>query len=445
MGPSRDRLAIVVADLGFGDAGKGAVTDALVRRVGAQAVVRFNGGAQAGHNVVTDDGRHHTFAQFGAGSLVPGVLTLLSRFMVVHPSALLVEARYLAAAGAFDAMERLRISDQALVITPFHQAACRLREIARGAGRHGSCGVGVGEAVADALTDPLALRMGDLRDRTTLARAVARVQDRKREDLSDLLAATAGHPEANRDRDLLLSTATAGAWMDAIAPLRDARVVVPDETIGRLLRGFSTVVFEGAQGVLLDEWRGFHPYTTYSTCTFDNALALLNAHAFEGAVRRIGVLRAYGTRHGPGPFPTEDAAIARHLPEPHNGTHPWQGAFRVGWLDLVLLRYALAATGGAEALAVTHLDSIARLPRLQICEAYHVCRGLTLSPTRDLAHQEALTRVLERVAPVYGEVAGADALLERIEAELGVRVAIRGYGPSAQWIQEDGSLREGRD
>ncbi len=144
--------AFVVVDLGFGDSGKGLLTDFLARRTGASVVVRYNGGAQAGHNVVTSDGRHHTFAQFGAGSFVPGVRTFLSRHVIVHPTALLFEGRALEEKGVGDVFSRLRVSEAARVITPFHQAANRLRELARGEARHGSCGVGVGE-IGHALTD----------------------------------------------------------------------------------------------------------------------------------------------------------------------------------------------------------------------------------------------------------------------------------------------------
>ncbi|HMA92189.1 MAG TPA: adenylosuccinate synthetase, partial [Polyangiaceae bacterium] len=101
------RRAFIVVDLGFGDAGKGLLTDALVRRHDIQLVMRFNGGAQAGHNVVTDSGRHHTFSQFGSGTFVPGVRTHLSRDVVVHPTALAVEAEVLTRQGVTDALERL--------------------------------------------------------------------------------------------------------------------------------------------------------------------------------------------------------------------------------------------------------------------------------------------------------------------------------------------------
>ena len=132
---STTRYASVLG-LGFGDCGKGHFVDALTRRWQAHTVVRFNGGAQAGHNVVTpadanSAARHHTFSQFGAGTLVPRVRTLLLDPMIVHPTALLVEAEVLGKIGVQDAMSRLTIDARCRITTPFHQAAGRLRELLR--------------------------------------------------------------------------------------------------------------------------------------------------------------------------------------------------------------------------------------------------------------------------------------------------------------------------
>ncbi|MEI6292003.1 MAG: adenylosuccinate synthetase, partial [Chloroflexota bacterium] len=155
--------AFIIVDLGFGDSGKGLLTDFLARQYQAGVVVRYNGGAQAGHNVVLPDGRHHTFSQFGSGSFIPGVRTYLSRRVVIHPGALLVEGTILQEKGLPDVFSRLRMSEEALIITPFHQAANRIKEIVRGADRHGSCGVGVGEAVEDASAHPGdSVQAGDL-------------------------------------------------------------------------------------------------------------------------------------------------------------------------------------------------------------------------------------------------------------------------------------------
>lgn len=119
--------AYIVIDLGFGDSGKGLLTDFLVRRLHANVIVRYNGGAQAGHNVVTSDGRHHTFSQFGSGTFIPGVRTYLSRHVVIHPTALLLEGDALQKFGIYNSFSRIRISDQSLVITPFHQAVNCIR------------------------------------------------------------------------------------------------------------------------------------------------------------------------------------------------------------------------------------------------------------------------------------------------------------------------------
>src|SRR5207248_6354838 len=126
---------LVVVDLGYGDAGKGTVVDWLCASRPVHTVVRFNGGAQAGHNVVTPDGRHYTFAQFGAGTFHPGVRTHLSRHVVVDPLALVAEADHLVAVGVPGPLGRLTVDRSALLATPYHRAANRARERARGAGR----------------------------------------------------------------------------------------------------------------------------------------------------------------------------------------------------------------------------------------------------------------------------------------------------------------------
>lgn len=414
---------VIVVDLGFGDAGKGTVVDWLCARraepVGA--VVRFNGGAQAAHNVVTPDGRHHTFAQFGSGTFTPGVRTHLSRFMLVDPLALAAEARHLAGLGVPDALDRLTVDREALLTTPYHRAANRARERARGRHRHGSCGMGIGETMAYHLAHPgEAPRAGDCRSPVRLRRLLATLRDRVRAEFPDA---------ALPDVDACVAAYRAFA----------ARVRLVDGAafLSELLRS-GDVVFEGAQGVLLDEWHGFHPYTTWSTTTFANVETLL-AEAGADDHRpplRLGVIRTYQTRHGPGPFPTEDPTLTADLPDPHNRTGRWQGAFRVGHLDAVALRYALAVCGGVDALAVTHVDVAETHRALRICRAYEmggvVVDRLTPGPPGDLERQRRLTERLFAARPLYGAplAAAADPVAAIAEA-LEVPVALTSTGPTA--------------
>ncbi|WP_131741282.1 adenylosuccinate synthetase [Actinomadura roseirufa] len=408
---------VIVVDLGFGDAGKGTVVDRLAREPGVAAVVRFNGGAQAAHNVHLADGWRHTFAQFGSGTFTPGVRTHLSRFMLVDPLALAAEAAHLGRLGVPDALDRLTVDRDALLTTPYHRAANRARETARGGGRHGSCGVGAGETAAYALGHDDAPRAGDCRSPARLRRRLAALRDWYRESFPGGEEVPAVEPCA-----------------EAFTAFGERVRLVGGGYLRRLLRE-GDVLFEGAQGVLLDEWHGFHPYTTWSTTTFANAETLLGEAGATAA--RLGVLRAYATRHGPGPFVTEDPALRTRLPEPDNTEARWQGPFRVGHLDLVALRYALDVTGGVDGLAVTHLDTAGACPGLRACHAYLMegTRGadgrverLPVGTPGDLDRQSALTRRLRAARPVLTPLGRPE---RTVEEALGAPVVLRSYGPTA--------------
>lgn len=446
------REAFLVVDLGFGDAGKGATVDFLVRDRGAGLVVRYHGGGQAGHRVVAPDGRAHVFSQVGSGTFVPGVRTHLGEDFVLHPLALRVELAHLAAHRVDDVLARLTIDERALVITPFHQAMGRLAELARGKRRHGTVGIGFGDAVGDALegsTD--VLRAKDLAGREKLVKTLARVQERKRAAARALAGSLAGLdaaiPELGLLEDPRAPARVADAWVDFGAALS----IADPSRLGSLLAASPCVVFEGAQGVLLDERWGFHPHTTWSDCTFALAEQALLAHRFDGPVQRLGVLRAYATRHGAGPFPSEDYAYGARLVDAANDGASLQGAFRQGPLDLVLLRYALEVTGGADALVVNCLDRLAALPAVEVVARYQLeeesdlverdadGRVVRLVPGHrdDLAHRERLTQLLARVRAVRASITTGE-LLARTEAELGVRVALTGHGESSadrRWLR----------
>lgn len=427
-----DRSALIITDLGYGDSGKGALCDALVRRLGARLVVRSNGGAQAAHNVVTADGRQHTFAQLGAGSFVAGARTHLSRFMLVNPLNLFTEVEHLESLGVEDLWQRLTVDRFAPITTPFEVAANRLYELARGDARHGSCGLGIGETVRD-LRAGVGLRAGDLLDPAELRERLHTLQDYKRAELAELVAGLELGPRGRQAWDELTSARLVDELCETYAIF--TRLV-------EITDGFepaAITIFEGAQGVLLDERYGFHPHTTWSKTTPDNARELLAG--FDGEVLTLALARTYMTRHGAGPLVTEDAALAPRLPEAHNTTGPWQGQWRVGWPDLVALRYAASVCGQLDGLALSFCD--AQLPEQKLATAYADEHGallrLRIPDWHDRAAQEHETRRLERARAQYERV---DSIPEALASGLDLPLVALGYGQRAEDRVFQGRLAE---
>lgn len=443
--------------LGFGDCGKGHFVDALTRRWQAHTVVRFNGGAQAGHNVVTpadsaSAARHHTFSQFGAGTFVSGTRTLLLDPVVVHPTALLVEAEALGRIGVHDSLSRLGIDAQCRITTPYHQAAGRLREYLRGAAAHGTCGVGVGETARHALDHPdQVVRYADLFP-VSKARSIALLAKLTsiRETLLAELApqCTASENAAlTAELHILQDAAVAGEWLATAQALARQCPPASGEAIRSQLEQPGCVLFEGAQGILLDEWRGFHPHTTWSSITTSAVNAVAARFGITAPIEHYGVLRSYLTRHGIGPLPTHDETLDAQLPEPHNSAEGWQGSFRRGHPDSVLLRYALEAVGKLSGLLVSHLDVFDRGLTLKWCERYSIDSSpqppssltrLQLGGAEDLTHQSTLTDLLQKSQPQYASepIASAHAFLDRIASVTDVPVILRSYGPTCRDVRE---------
>jgi adenylosuccinate synthase len=413
------KRAIITVGLGFGDEGKGATVDFLARRFEADLVVRYCGGSQAGHNVALPDGRRHTFSQFGAGTLAANPVrprTYLGPDVIIDPVALAREAEHLAELGVQHPGHLLTVHPQSLVTTPWLRLLNQLRELSRGEAKHGSCGQGIGEARAYWLKHGAdTVFAADLRDRHALRHKLELQRQRILLECQDLLERVDG--TALQDLDLWNLNAE-----DVACTMNDA---VPEGVIiDAAIPDCQMAIFEGAQGVLLDEYRGFHPYTTWNTVTTHHAWELVDRMGVE-AVTVLGVTRAYTTRHGEGPLPTFDAVLTARLQDAGNPWNRWQGSLRCGWLDLPLLRYAAAVAGPLDGLVVNHLDQV-RDGTCQVCEAY---RDATLSPAPapSLGWQSRLTEQLRRAEPVL-----APGTPDRIIASLGdtAPVCLTGFGPT---------------
>ena len=378
----------VVLGLGFGDEGKGTIVDWLARQHAAPPlVIRYNGGPQAAHHVVV--GTHvHCFAQLGSASFVDGARTHLTGDMAVDLFALHGERAALAAVGP---RPRVTIDPGCVLVTPWHAILGRVREVLRGAQRHGSTGRGIAEAkllperlvVGDlgaAFADRLAALRGSL-----LARARALIDASPSDEALALW-------ERGHDDDL---------WDASLRAAREPVEVTPE------VPRAAHVILESAQGALLDRDHGFSPHVTPSRITATAAHATLRTLGIARPPEVWGVLRAYHTRHGEGPLPSYDAALTTRLPERHNRDDTPAGSFRCGWFDAVLARHAIAFAGPIDRLAITCLDRLAEVEdpaiatgwqREQLDTAGAFAAVPTLTRTRDVA--SAIAQVLGRAIDV---------------------------------------------
>lgn len=436
--------SIIVVDLLFGDCGKGTITDALVRKHNSKLVVRYNGGCQSSHNVVTNEGIHHTFSQLGAGMFSPEVITFLGPEMIVEPLGLKIEADIFSKKINDSVMNRVFIASDASVTTPFHIALNRVRETIRGEARHGSVGRGVGETMRSDY-------LYNVEGRILYSQLATdpKLKD-KLSRLRDLLAYDAIELVTSNEYDAEIATHM--EWFkwdidDLVSQYREIANVVKtlsmSEMQNRIEDQENPTIFEGSQGVLLDECHGFAPFNTWTDITTTPAQLLIRNNS---DVKTIGVIRALPTRHGPGPFPTESMGLTQRFQDPYNPTNEWQREFRVGHTDLPLLRYGLAcATGNFPAvdeLAVTHLDYIEALAKDQ--DTIKVAARYTLDgkdykpkkfddaiafawnpPTQEQLDQ---TENMSLANPVYIDVKPHD-FLDLITAATGLPISITSSGP----------------
>lgn len=375
--------AFITVDLGFGDAGKGSIVDALVRRYAADVVVRFNGGSQAAHSVYNDAGVHHSFSQMGSGTFVKDTYTFLSRYMLVNPLVMMAENSVLFSKGVNDALSRVFIDGRAIMVTPYHRAVNRLRELARGDARHGSCGAGIGETMADSIAFPAChITMGDFHNLPLFVAKLSAIKER-------MLRIVNGLPKLPDNEEVDKQLSTFQIHWDRVYDrykefyLATGPRILDEYAAVRFLSSAKVAVFEAAQGVLLDENFGFHPYTTWSTTTTKNAKLILEEAEITEKPTTIGITRTYMTRHGAGPFPTESQDWTRRLMDKNNPWNQWQSNLRCGPLDLNLLNYALKANGPVDCLAVTHMDAVA--DTWEVCTEYD---KVILPPQKTLELQE---------------------------------------------------------
>ncbi len=372
----------VVVGAQWGDEGKGKVVDLLSRD--AEIVARFQGGANAGHTVV-HSGRQTILHLIPSGILNPECVCLLGSGMVIDPRQLLNEIDELKAAGV-ELEGRLFISHQAHLIMPYHKVLDELYERARGSDAIGVTGRGIGPAYQDKYKR-IGIRIVDLIDRKRFEEKL----DAALKENNRLIHDLHGEPELDRDQllDFLFD------FDRRIDPLiKDVSIYLNEAA-----HNGKRIVCEGAQGTLLDIDWGTYPYVTSSNPTVGGALTGLGVGP-KVIDQVLGVVKAYTTRVGRGPFPTEfEPEVERKVREFGEEYGATTGrARRCGWFDAVIARYA-ARVNGIDAWALTKLDVLSNLETLKICTAYeHRGRRFDQFP--------AEMQVVDEGSQIYEELPG---------------------------------------
>jgi adenylosuccinate synthase len=416
-----------VVGLQWGDEAKGKIVDLLTDR--HDYVVRYNGGANAGHTVVAD-GKTFKFSLLPTGVLRPGVRSVIANGVVVYPPRFLEEVASLSAAGVAVG-DNLLLSDHAHVIFPYHLEEERLNEGGT-AGKIGTTGRGIGPCYQDKVGRNCGIRVGELLHADHLRRRLRGIVERKNRILQALAPGTA-------------RTFDADALCDEYLALGEQlRPHITDTThlLTQALRDGHRVLFEAAQGTLLDVDHGSYPYVTSSNSSVAGVWSGSGVPARQ-IDRVIGVVKAYGTRVGEGPFPTEltdgPNGIGQRIRDAGREYGTVTGRpRRCGWFDAVAARYG-AVLAGADELAVMLLDVLGQLDELKVCTAYDL-DGERI----DWFPGDAF--LLQRCQPVYEtlpgwgkDVSGARKLadlpakarkyVDRLGELLGVRVSVISVGP----------------
>ncbi len=416
---------VVVIGTQWGDEGKGKIVDWLTDH--AQGVVRFQGGHNAGHTLVIG-GKKTILRLIPSGVLHAGKACYIGNGVVLSPDALLKEIDELESAGV-DVKSRLHISEACPLILPYHIAIDQAREAAKGAGKIGTTGRGIGPAYEDKVARR-AIRLQDLFDAKRFAAKLEPLLDYHNFVLTRYLKAEAVDFSRICDEALALAPRLAPMIADVPRALYDAG------------RAGKSLLFEGAQGALLDIDHGTYPYVTSSNCVAGAACA--GAGVGPGMLHYVlGITKAYTTRVGSGPFPTElEDATGERLRKRGNEFGSVTGRpRRCGWFDAAALKRSMQING-VSGLCITKLDVLDGSDLLKICTGYLIDGKLTDMPPPG-------AEAMERCEPVYEELPGwsdstvgvkqreglpanARAYLQRIEDICGVPVDMISTGPDRE-------------
>jgi adenylosuccinate synthase len=416
-------MNICVVGLQWGDEGKGKVVDILAED--SDIVVRYGGGSNAGHTVVIGDERF-ALHLLPSGAVRSGVVCVIANAVVVDPAVLISEIDGLAQRG-ITLDDRLLISENAHVVLDYHKREDQLREESLGKQKLGTTVRGIGPCYADKVGRSYAVRMSDFRDLPELNKKLQTILEYK----NKLFAALYGAEPMSVDTVM----ENCKQFAARLVPF----VTDTTEWLHAAIAQGKSVLFEGAQGSLLDLDHGTFPYVTSSNAS---SLGVPSGCGVPARMidRYVGVAKAYTTRVGAGPFPTElDNEIGQYIREKGHEYGTTTGRpRRCGWFDAVAAAYSVKI-GSIDSLAVLHLDTLGGLKELSLCAAYDIDgQKRTFFPAN-------IDR-LAKAKPIYEQMAGwdddigqattfkqlpknAQAYVRRIEEIIGKPIEMIGVGP----------------
>lgn len=417
-----------IVGLQWGDEGKGKIVDILAEK--ADIVVRYAGGANAGHTVVVGDEKF-ALHLLPSGSVRPETICVISNGVVVDPECLIGEIESLKQKG-ISLEGRLFLSQNAHLVLDYHKTEDQLRENALGKNKIGTTIRGIGPCYADKIGRSFAVRAADLKNLDVLKERLVKIVEYK----NKVFAAVYNAEPLSVD-DIFEKCK---AYAEKLVPF----IADTTEFLHKSVRGKKSLLFEGAQGTLLDLDHGTFPFVTSSNASSLGMSAGSGVPA-KAVDKFIGIAKAYTTRVGEGPFPSEqDNETGQYIRDRGNEYGTTTGRpRRCGWFDAVVVNYSVTI-GGIDAIALMHLDTLSGLEKVKICKAYKTPEGeLDFFPSNieTLAKAEAVYETLDGWDEDISGMKNFDDLPDNVrkyvaavEELVGVPAAILSVGPKRSQV-----------
>jgi len=382
----------ILCGMQFGDEGKGTFVDYLAHKKDIDCIVRYNGGSQAAHTVITPSGELHKFSQLGSGMFLEKCHTYITENMVVNLENLYVEMEVFSNKTGIDIsglIDRIHIHENCFVVTPYHKLINKIRELSKGDNRRGTVGTGVSE-VKYLLAEPknfpyeptLGLQVKDVFEEYSHNPIIGRMEALQNyvskfyENNKEVIWKNA--PEEMKEAleveinyllepksFLKVSTSYINKFKRVPPKISLKRCIYSTYEL-TLRKNCTSAIFEGSQGLLIDGTYGIKPNTTFLDTTNNFALDI---SYYKDNITKVGITKAFMSRHGLGVFPTESSELSNKISDENQDESFWNGKVRFGWFDAVLLRYA-QKINQVDELYISSIDKLDNFDEIKICGRY---------------------------------------------------------------------------